>query len=79
MERADRPVPPAIVSDNAIAVLEEEQHLRVSIIGRQGPAMTERDGLPLPRVRVVRLSGQAQTAMVLSRVEATRAFLTAKR
>ena len=73
------PIPPAIVCDSALAVLEEEQHLRVPIIGRQGPAMIERDGLPLPRVRVVCLSGQAQTAMVLSRVEATRAFLTAKR
>ena len=31
----------SVVSDDAIAVLEEEQHLRVPIIGRQGPTMTE--------------------------------------
>ena len=31
----------SVVSDDAIAVLAEEQHLRVPIIGRQGPTMTE--------------------------------------
>src|SRR5256885_8493954 len=31
----------SVVSDDAIAVLEEEQHLRVPIIRRQRPTMTE--------------------------------------
>jgi len=35
----------SVVSDDAIAVLEEEQHLRVPIIGRQRPTMTEDNGL----------------------------------
>src|SRR6185295_822881 len=34
-----------VVSDDAIAVLEEEQHLRIPIIGRQRPAVAEYDGL----------------------------------
>src|SRR5712691_9100896 len=41
-----------VVGDDAIAVLEEEQHLRVPIIGRQRPAMTEHDGLTLAPVLV---------------------------
>ena len=35
----------SVVSDDAIAVLEEELHLRVPIIGRQRPTMTEDNGL----------------------------------
>ena len=34
-----------VVRDDAIAVLEEEQHLRVPIIRRQRPTMTEDNGL----------------------------------
>src|SRR6266516_2437824 len=34
-----------VVGYDAIAVLEEEQHLRVPIICRQRPAVTENDGL----------------------------------
>src|SRR5439155_166634 len=34
-----------VVGYDAIAVLEEEQHLRIPIIGRQRPAVTENDGL----------------------------------
>src|SRR5438874_3348492 len=34
----------SVMGDDAIAVLEEEQHLRVPIIGRQRPAMAEHDG-----------------------------------
>src|SRR4029077_3155538 len=41
-----------IVRDDAIAVLEEEQHVRVPIIGRQRPAMAEHEGLPLAPVLV---------------------------
>src|SRR6185295_10071346 len=42
----------AIVSDDAIAVVEEEQHLRVPVIGRQRPAMAEHDGLAFAPVLV---------------------------
>ena len=41
-----------VVGDDAIAVLEEEQHLRVPIIGRQRPAVAEHDGLTLAPVLV---------------------------
>src|SRR5260370_17033875 len=38
-----------VVGYDAIAVVEEEQHLRVPIIGRQRPAVAEHDGLtPAP-------------------------------
>ncbi len=35
----------AVMGDDAIAVLEEEQHLRVPVVGRQRPAVAEHDGL----------------------------------
>src|SRR6202011_4166336 len=35
----------AVMRYDAIAVLEEEQHLRVPVIGRQRPTMAEHDGL----------------------------------
>ena len=35
----------AVMGDDAITVIEEEQHLRVPVIGRQRPAMAEHDGL----------------------------------
>src|SRR5512132_3876317 len=41
-----------VVGYNAIAALEEEQHLRVPIIGRQGPAVAEHDGLTFAPVLV---------------------------
>ena len=41
-----------VVRDDAIAVLEEEQHLRVPIIGRQRPAVAEHDGLTFAPVLV---------------------------
>ena len=34
-----------VVGDDAIAVIEEEQHLGVPIIGRQRPTVTENNGL----------------------------------
>ena len=34
-----------VMGDDAIAVLQEEQHLRVPVIGRQRPAMAEHDRL----------------------------------
>src|SRR5438105_8413538 len=41
-----------VVGDDAIAVAEEEHHLRVPVIGRQGPAVAEDDGLTLAPVLV---------------------------
>ena len=38
-----------VMGNDAIAMLEEEQHLRVPVIGRQGPAMAEHDGLTDPQ------------------------------
>ena len=35
----------AIVRDDAIAVIEEEHHLRVPVVGRQRPAVAEHDRL----------------------------------
>src|SRR6267143_6038520 len=41
-----------VVGDDAIAVLEEEQHLRVPIIGRERPTVAEHNGLTLAPVLV---------------------------
>src|SRR2546423_247899 len=38
-------VPPAVMGDNPIALLQEEQQLGVPIVARKGPAMTEDDRL----------------------------------
>src|SRR5205085_1706780 len=38
-------MPASVVRDDAIAMSEEEQHLRVPIICRQRPSMAEHDGL----------------------------------
>ncbi len=45
----------AVVGDNAIAMIEEEHHLRIPVIGRQRPAMTEHDGLTRSPILVVDL------------------------
>ena len=42
----------AVMSDDTIAVLEKEQHLRIPVIGRQRPAMAEHDGLTFAPVLV---------------------------
>src|SRR5208337_2080038 len=42
----------AIMGDNAIAVLHEEQHLRVPIVGRQWPAVAKYDRLTVAPVLV---------------------------
>ena len=42
----------AVMSDDAIAVIEEEEHLRVPVIGRQRPAMAEDDGLTFAPILV---------------------------
>ena len=44
-----------VVSDDAIAVPEEEQHLRVPVIGAKRPATAEYDGLAMAPVLVVNL------------------------
>src|SRR5713226_1603776 len=44
-----------VVGYDAIAVLEEEQHLRVPIIGRQRPAVAKNNRLSLTPVLVVDL------------------------
>src|SRR4029077_20200710 len=44
-----------VVGYDAIAVLEEEQHLRVPVIGRQRPAVAEDDGLSAAPVVVVEI------------------------
>src|SRR6476646_5951110 len=41
-----------VVGYDAIALLEEEKHLRVPIIGRQRPAVAEHDGLTFAPVLV---------------------------
>src|SRR5205085_8859450 len=45
----------SVMGDYAIAVLKEEQHLRVPIVGRQRPAMAEDDGLSFAPIFVVNL------------------------
>src|ERR1700747_2287185 len=45
----------AVMSNDAIALIEEEQHLRIPIIGRQRPTMTEDDGLTFAPVLIVDL------------------------
>src|SRR5882672_6934776 len=42
----------SVMGYDAIAVLDEEQHLRVPIIGRQRPAVAEHDGLTFSPVLV---------------------------
>jgi len=46
----------AVMGDDAITVIEEEQHLRVPVIGRQRPAMAEHDGLTFAAVLVENLN-----------------------
>src|SRR5882757_5686744 len=46
----------AVVGDDPIALVEEEQHLGVPVIGRKRPAMAEHDGLTFAPVLVVDLN-----------------------
>src|SRR5437588_3119500 len=43
----------SVMSDDAIAVVEKEQHLRVPVIGRQRPAVAEDDGLSFAPVFII--------------------------
>src|SRR2546423_15346984 len=42
-----------VMGDDAVAVFEEEQHLRVPVIGRQRPAVAEDDGLSFAPVLII--------------------------
>src|SRR3954466_16036091 len=42
-----------VVGDDAIAVLEKEQHLRIPVVGRERPTVAEDDGLSAAPVLVV--------------------------
>src|SRR5438270_7843171 len=42
-----------VMGDDAIALFEEEQHLRVPVIGRERPAMTENYGLSLAPILII--------------------------
>ena len=44
-----------VVGDDAIAVIEKEQHLRVPVVGRERPAVAEHDRLPVAPILVVDL------------------------
>ena len=44
-----------VVGDHAEALAEEEQHLRVPIIGRERPAVAKHDGLTIAPVLVINL------------------------
>src|SRR5947208_16219437 len=43
----------SVMGDDAIAVFEEEQHLRVPVIGRQRPTMAEDDGLSFAPIFII--------------------------
>jgi hypothetical protein len=45
----------AIVGDDPIAVIEEEQHLGVPVVGGKRPPVTEHDGLALSPILVENL------------------------
>src|SRR6266403_378336 len=45
----------SVMGDDAIAVFEEEQHLRVPVVGRQRPTMAKYDGLSFAPIFVVNL------------------------
>src|SRR5262245_46583217 len=45
----------AVMGYDAVALLQEEQHLRVPVISRQRPAMAENDGLTFAPVLVKNL------------------------
>ena len=45
----------AVMGDDAIAVVEEEQHLRIPVVGRQRPTMAEDDGLSFAPILIIDL------------------------
>ena len=64
------PMAAPVMGDDTIAVLEEKQHLGVPVIGRQGPAMAEHDGLTASPVlvedlRAIRRRDRAHVVLLL--------------
>ena len=49
---ARAPVPAAVDANDAITVLEEEQHLRIPVVGAQGPAVVEDNRLAVAPILV---------------------------
>src|SRR5690349_18697628 len=49
------PVAAPVVGDHPEALADEEQHLRVPIVGREGPAMAENDRLPCAPILIENL------------------------
>src|ERR1700729_1470238 len=45
-------VPAAVDANNAMAVLEKEQHLRIPVIGTQGPAVMEDNRLTVTPILI---------------------------
>src|SRR5437016_5454808 len=43
----------SVMGDDAIAVFEEEQHLRVPVIGRKRPAVAEDEGLSFAPIFII--------------------------
>src|SRR6266446_3811266 len=43
----------SIMGDDAITVFEEEEHLRVPVIGRQRPTVAENDGLSFAPISII--------------------------
>src|SRR5207237_9064769 len=46
-------MPAPVMGNDAITVIQKEQHLRVPVIGRQRPAVAEDDGLSFAPVFVI--------------------------
>jgi acyl-CoA dehydrogenase len=64
-------VPAPVVSDHPVAVVQEEKHLGVPVVRRQGPPVAEDDRLPGPPVLEVDLSsvsGRERTYQPIGRV-----------
>ena len=61
------PVPAPVMGDDAVAVLQEEQHLGVPVVGRQRPAVAEDDRLARAPVLVedLRAIGRGDRAHAL--------------
>ncbi len=62
----------AVMRDHPIAVIEEEHHLRVPVVGRQRPAMAEHDGLTRAPVLVVDLDAVLRRDIALMRARRRR-------
>src|SRR5436190_9993809 len=59
----------SVMRDDAIPVVQEEQHLRVPVIGRQRPTMAEDEGLSAPPASIK--AGGAVCNFIIKRSAAT--------